>query len=64
MSNTKTYIIVRFMESGYHYILETGVSLKEAHAHCKNPNSSSATANEQALADGPSGRWFDGYQEE
>ena len=59
------YQIVRFYFKGGHRILEHGLTLAEAQAHCKDPNTSSTTAtSSQAKAvTKRMGPWFDGYQE-
>jgi hypothetical protein len=63
-----TYTVVRFFANPEldEEVLTTGLSLDEARAHCRDPESSSRTCT------GRSGRaitkvhgpWFDGYREE
>ena len=59
------YQIVRFYFNGGHRIIERGLTLAEAKAHCQDPNTSSQTATSpQAKAvTRRMGQWFDGYQE-
>jgi hypothetical protein len=60
------YEIVRFYKGDRAAeVIETGLTLAEAQAHCKDPETSSSTCTE---ADGLArtaeyGDWFDGYQE-
>jgi hypothetical protein len=63
-----TYKIVRtFQRKGIPpQVIDEGLTLEEAQAHCKDPNTSSSTAFTRdtmaiALKLGP---WFDGYEEE
>lgn len=64
-----TYRIVRFYRDDpdrNRTVIERGLSLEEAQAHCKDPETSSSTCTreelvEHTLAHGP---WFDGYEEE
>ena len=56
-----TYTIIRFFESGDREIIEEGLTLEEAQAHCRDPETSSATASDDTLLR-EKGRWFDGYQ--
>ncbi len=61
-----TYRIVRNYFAHGAVILRRGVSLEEAQEHCRNPETSSATAT-GPLARNHSvefGAWFDGYEEE
>jgi hypothetical protein len=63
-----TYKIVRmFFRSGVrNRTIETRLSLEEAQAHCKQPNTSSSTATSDiAYARTQKyGPWFDGYEKE
>ena len=63
-----TYTIVRkFFNPGFpDQVLETGVTLEEARAHCKDPESSSSTCKsaESSKISLEYGAWFDVYVEE
>lgn len=65
--NAGTYKIVRMFESGRRpRTVKRGLSLAEAQAHCRDPETSSSTA-KSAKARRMTrmyGRWFDGYEEE
>lgn len=56
-----TYRIVRFYRDRENEVLQTGVTLEAAKAHCNNTESSSKTAHDPDLSKGP---WFDGFQNE
>jgi hypothetical protein len=59
-----TYRIVRFYrddEERNRTVLETGLTLEQAQAHCNNRETSSSTATDPDLSHGP---WFDGYEAE
>lgn len=64
-----TYRIVRFYRDDpdrNRTVIETGLSLEEAQAHCNSPETSSSTCTreefmEHTVAHGP---WFEGYEEE
>ena len=62
-----SYKIVRFYAAGVeNRVIDTGLSLEEAKAHCKDPESSSRTC---TSADGVRetdqyGDWFDGFTED
>jgi hypothetical protein len=62
-----TYKIVRsFERTGKRRVIVRGLSLQDAQAHCKDPETSSSTCKKVAghrrtLA---IGRWFDGYEKE
>lgn len=45
-------------------VIATGLTLEQAQAHCRDPETSSRTASEETLADELPGPWFDGYDEE
>lgn len=51
---------------GENELIATGLTLDEAQAHCKDPETSSSTArSEGGLArTAERGPWFDGYEEE
>ena len=46
--------------------IDTGLTLEEAQAHCKDPETSSSTATSQSLVTLTHlfGEWFDKYEEE
>ena len=59
------YKIVRSFYKGGKRVIETGLTLEEAQAHCQDPQTSSRTATSAkarryTAAHGP---WFDGYEE-
>lgn len=51
MDDGRTYKIIRFKQDGDDEVIERGLSLEEAQAHCKRDDTH-----------GPG--WFDGYDEE
>lgn len=63
----RTYRVFRlFRDSDERRLIDTGLSLEEAQAHCSDPESSSTTAEslkafEETFHNGP---WFDAYSEE
>lgn len=62
-----TYKIIRgYQESYRKQTIKTGLTLDEAQAHCRDPETSSSTcttkpAKQRTASFGP---WFDGYTEE
>ena len=60
------YSIVRMFEnvSCKNRIIKRGLTLEEAQAHCRDPETSSSTAtSRKAVAETERmGRWFDGYE--
>ena len=56
-----SYEIVRFRFKGENTVLQTGLTLEEAQAHCNDPETSSSTATDP---EDEYGQWFDGYREE
>lgn len=61
-----TYRIVRMFFKGSKRVIEKGLTLAEAQAHCHNPETSSSTctgsvAKKRTQTRGP---WFDGYEKE
>ena len=62
----KTYKIVRMFRYGGSKIIKRGLTLKEAQAHCSDPETSSTTCklpiNRRLTR--KAGPWFDGYEEE
>ena len=66
--NTKkpmTYNIVRFYYKGGQRVIERGLTLEEAQAHCKDPETSSTTCttSRAKAITRRNGPWFDGYTE-
>ena len=63
-----TYRIVRMYQnpSIVSEWIDTGLTLEEAQAHCKDPETSSKTATDPRLntLTAVFGEWFDGYEEE
>ena len=59
------YNIVRHYFRGGHRIIAKGLTLEQAHQHCRNHETSSSTAT-STLARARTkrlGQWFDGYEE-
>lgn len=59
------YQIVRMYQSGMRRTIKRGLTLEEAQAHCKDPETSSRTCTravnkKRTKLHGP---WFDGYEE-
>jgi hypothetical protein len=62
-----SYHIIRFFQNAYpSEIIKEGLTLEEAQAHCRDPETSSRTAtSDEALAlTAERGDWFDGYDED
>lgn len=61
-----TYKIVRNYFNGTPRTIARGLTLEEAQAHCKDPETSSSTATSSAAKARTRrmGAWFDGYTEE
>ena len=63
-----TYRIVRFYQTAKtsRRIIKTGLTLDEAQAHCRDPQTSSRTATGAHAVERTrlNGQWFDGYEEE
>lgn len=64
-----TYKIVRFYRDNDEMngrTIATGLTLEQAQAHCRNPetSSASATGREATAHTEQYGPWFDGYDEE
>ncbi len=59
------YKIVRFYQNGTRRTIKTGLTLAEAQAHCRDPETSSRTATSAAAKRRTRrfGPWFDGYVE-
>jgi|TARA_Y100001938_G_C8043608_1_gene407567 hypothetical protein len=54
------YKIIRFRFNGNNTTIKTGLTLEEAQAHCKDPETSGSTCSDLSKR----GMWFDGYTEE
>ncbi len=61
-----TYKIIRKFMNHEDQIIEDGLTMEEAQAHCKDPETSSRSAiSREAIAlTEKMGPWFDGYEEE
>jgi hypothetical protein len=62
-----TYKILRKFFNGHdEIVIATGLTLEEARAHCKDPDTSSrtCTTEEGMNLTRDKGPWFDGYEEE
>jgi len=63
-----TYSIIRHYQDANREseVVDTGLTLKDAQAHCKSPETSSRTAKgrEARRRTEECGPWFDGYTEE
>ncbi len=59
-----TYKIVRMYFRGGKRTIETGLTLEQAQAHCKDPETSSSTCQKSANVrrTAQKGPWFDGYE--
>lgn len=58
------YNIVRHYENGSKRTIDTGLTLDEAKAHCRDPETSSRTATSSVARARTRrmGNWFDGYE--
>ena len=58
-----SYNIVRFYFKGGNRIIQRGLTLEEAQAHCKDPETSSSTCKSASShrITKRNGPWFDGY---
>jgi len=61
-----TYRIIRFYFRNEWRVVERGLSLEEAQAHCHDPETSSSTCTKpvNVRRTRTRGPWFDGYEEE
>ncbi len=59
------YKVVRMFFKGGKRTIKTGLSLEEAQAHCKDPETSSSTCKKphNVRRTRERGPWFDGYEE-
>jgi hypothetical protein len=60
------YSIIRMWFNGARRVIETGLTLEQAQAHCSDPQSSSRTCTDKAGRQRTrrTGPWFDGYTDE
>lgn len=65
MDDDVRYNIVRMFFNGGKEVIEEDVSLEEAKAHCRDPETSSRTATspEAVALTEARGVWFDGFEE-
>jgi len=63
MKMTNTFKIVRHYANGQKTTIQTGLTLEEAKAHCKDPETSSTTATSAAAKRRTKARgdWFDAF---
>lgn len=66
LDDGNTYKIVRHYQGGRRVIVYRGLTLGEARAHCRDPETSSWTATSKAAKARTrrNGEWFDGYTKE
>jgi len=67
MVNRQTYKIVRFFyRSDRRYTVARGLNIREAQAHCSDPETSSSTARNKYARrrTRDRGPWFDAYEKE
>ena len=67
MDSEQTYRTVRMFQGDYPTrVIERGLTLDEARAHCRDKETSSSTATSREAEDltARCGQWFDGYEEE
>lgn len=60
-------IVRRYLDENYApHTVRRGLTLEEAQAHCRNPETSSSTAKHTRAAriTAERGPWFDGYEED
>jgi hypothetical protein len=62
----ETYKIVRMFQRGGRRTIKTGLTLDQAQAHCRDPETSSRTATSYNARERTErlGPWFDGYDRE
>jgi hypothetical protein len=67
MEARRKYNVIRFYRDAYprRRIIDSGLTLAEAQAHCSNPETSSSTAAGKVAKARTRrlGAWFDGYEE-
>ena len=54
-----SYRIIRFYFNGNQRVIKSGLTLEEAQAHCKDPETSGSTCSDLNKR----GQWFDGYSD-
>ena len=59
-----TYKIIRFYMNKNKRVIKRGLSLEEAQAHCRSPQTSFRTAKGRDAYTRRVGAWFDGYERE
>lgn len=61
-----TYRIVRMVFKGGKRVISRGLTLEQAQAHCKDPQTSSRTCTtyDGRMRTKRNGPWFDGYEKE
>ncbi len=61
----KMYKIIRHYQEHSNEVIAVDLTLEEAQAHCKDPETSSSTCKEAVNTDRTDkmGEWFDGYTE-
>lgn len=60
MSEQRYRIVRLYQDNRERKIIKSGLTLKEAQEHCRNPETSSRTAKHSR----ETGDWFDGYEKE
>ena len=61
-----TYSILRFFQNKPNRTIKEGLTLKEAQAHCSDPETNSSTCQDEEGLNRTRkfGAWFDGYERE
>lgn len=57
-------IIRRHFNSAHDRVIKTNLTLAEARAHCKDPETSSTTCKNETANEEGNGPWFDSFDEE
>jgi hypothetical protein len=60
------YSIIRMWQNGARRVIQTGLTLEQAEAHCRDPQTSSRTCTDKAGRQRTrrTGAWFDGFTDE